>query len=530
MHAALRGLALIATAGVLAALASCGGAGTAPPTDTNLLGSHTGSAAPVYDLGPDGRTTKPAQCVALSGSGYEELPLVTVGDEIPLLTGDYPHFGTSDSATYALPGIPDGLGLQKKGNSYFVWMNSEFGATAVSRWSDTVTGTLRGARVSLLEFDLDWRCLGGTNLVRRFIDSTGVIGEVTFDGSSVTHTGFAANRFCSSTLTEFFGNGDPIFLTGEETSNGLPFAVYTNGDAVVINDLPRFGYENIVPVTRYHKRTVLLAQDDTANAFLVLYTGNRGSSDPNGLLSGTSYVAAVKAGGALQANTGALLPGTDYELNWVEIPHSFGSGDPYESQSLLYSFAGTVATRFMRPEDAHEDPNSPGSLYFDTTGSTGSYDSFGRTWRLNLHTSNPTGKASLRVLTIGGANVFYNPDNVCVDTYGKFWIQEDPSGTAGLMLAENRRSSIFTTDLLGGGLTRLFEVTQPNAPFASNPWETSGIVQVETGWKWGGRAAVLFDTQAHGVADPSYVESGQLILGVPEREQPGLGYPSGWFN
>src|SRR5688500_6412242 len=102
MQTSLRAYTIICIAGLLAMFTSCGSESVAPGSLATGSAGHTPSASLVYDLGPDGRTTKPAQCVALAGSGYEALPLVTVGDEIPLVTGSYPHFGTSDSATYAL--------------------------------------------------------------------------------------------------------------------------------------------------------------------------------------------------------------------------------------------------------------------------------------------------------------------------------------------------------------------------------------------------------------------------------------------
>jgi hypothetical protein len=83
------------------------------------------------------------------------------------------------------------------------------------------------------------------------------------------------------------------------------------------------------------------------------------------------------------------------------------------------------------------------------------------------------------------------------------------------MLADGRVSSIWNTDLLGNGLTRIFEVTQEDAPFLADAWETSGIVQVPGG---GGKATVLFDVQAHDIRNPGgYVEGGQLLLGQPIR-------------
>ncbi len=52
---------------------------------------------------------------APDGSNFDLAPLLTVGDEIPLLEGDLSSFTTSSTQTYAFAGIPDGLGVYNDG-------------------------------------------------------------------------------------------------------------------------------------------------------------------------------------------------------------------------------------------------------------------------------------------------------------------------------------------------------------------------------------------------------------------------------
>src|SRR5262245_56758222 len=133
------------------------------------------------DLNADGRTNKPAQVRALPGSGYSVEPLVTVGDEIPLLTGVFPGGNCHPKRTYGLPGIPDGLGLAEHSGNYFIWMNHEISSGSLSKYSKTISGQINGARVSILKFNEDWEIVGGRNLIEHIYDKSGLIGEVTLN-------------------------------------------------------------------------------------------------------------------------------------------------------------------------------------------------------------------------------------------------------------------------------------------------------------------------------------------------------------
>lgn len=73
----------------------------------------------------DGKTTAPSYVTSgPAGGAYDLSPLLTAGDEVPLLEGDFPNFTTSSTKTFALPGIPDGLGIYN-----YVFVNQEILAT-----------------------------------------------------------------------------------------------------------------------------------------------------------------------------------------------------------------------------------------------------------------------------------------------------------------------------------------------------------------------------------------------------------------
>ncbi|MCC7477609.1 DUF839 domain-containing protein [bacterium] len=526
----IAGLTLLG--GLVLALAGCGGSQEAGDLDRQPE-QRSGSAAPVYDLDFDGRTDKPAQVMALPGANYSVEPLLTVGDEIPLLTGDYPAGKAHKKRTYALPGIPDGLGIKKQGNNYWVWCNHEISSSGGSRYSDTVSGMIKGARVSLIKLDRNFSIIAGRNLIECVYDKTGLIGtvELNSDQTAVSQSGTSLSRLCSATLSEIYGQ--PFFFSGEESTNGRALLIETSGDATVIDDAVKMAYENIVPVSKWNDKTVLLLLDDSTDRYLVLYIGKR-QGGSLGFQSGTCYVAQVQVNGVPQVNTAGLNLNAQNTVKWIEVPRSYdfdGAGpnppqDLYSASAPYYQWAGTIAkaTMFKRPEDGHEDPRRPGQLHFVTTGNTGagSYDLYGRVWQLNLG-NQPSKDASLRLTSIGDTDYYMNPDNVAIDSTGKFWLQEDPSGTQALMLGAGRVASIYRSPLGADSYVRLFEVNQDRAPFTGygipgfkdNPWETSGIVQLSE-VKANGQVGLLFDCQAHGWADPDYVEGGQLILAFPK--------------
>jgi len=108
------------------------------------------------------------------GRSYDITPLITVGDEVPLLEGELGNFTRSSTETFAMAGIPDGLGYVEIDGFNYVFMNHELSAAELDDDGDTDTQTatnstgeqvINGARVSLWQFDQDWNLLGGKNLI-----------------------------------------------------------------------------------------------------------------------------------------------------------------------------------------------------------------------------------------------------------------------------------------------------------------------------------------------------------------------------
>ena len=58
-----------------------------------------------------GKTTAPLYGSSTNGN-YNYIPLLTVGDRVPLLEGDFGNFTPSTTQTFGMAGIPDGLGYR----------------------------------------------------------------------------------------------------------------------------------------------------------------------------------------------------------------------------------------------------------------------------------------------------------------------------------------------------------------------------------------------------------------------------------
>ena len=118
---------------------------------------------------------------------FSSTPLLTVGDEIPLLEGEFPFLQTdpqgpfpvenleavdsgdnpltgSATETFALPGSFDGVTSTNIDGTNYVFVNHSIGTEG-----STVTngGQINGSRISLLAFDEDWDVIGGRNLLER---------------------------------------------------------------------------------------------------------------------------------------------------------------------------------------------------------------------------------------------------------------------------------------------------------------------------------------------------------------------------
>ncbi|HEY9847135.1 MAG TPA: hypothetical protein V6D03_13185, partial [Candidatus Caenarcaniphilales bacterium] len=264
------------------------------------------------------------------GDAYGVTPLLTVGDEVPLLEGEFGDFSVSKDKTFAFAGIPDGTGIYETQDAYYVFVNHEYASTreveapatggsapqnagdlpetdvleepVVSDISKTVEGQIQGARVSVLQFDKDWNVVGGKNLIETVEGRTGSYELDTKTGAYVnSKTGdtFSFTRFCSGYLAESGFEDGPIWFAPEETGpDGRGFAVTADGTATPLDGLGRFSKENVFAASEYRAqnsdKTVLLSPEDFADGELYMFVGQQTTDDPNGFKQGDLYVLKVE--------------------------------------------------------------------------------------------------------------------------------------------------------------------------------------------------------------------------------------------
>ncbi len=513
----------------------------------------------------NGKTTAAPYVVnSPGGSHYNIVPLLTTGDEMPLLTGNSLNtISISPTEKFAFSGIPDGTGIyqyQANGTTYnAVFINHEFGASSVSDISTTSTGKIQGARVSLLLFDQDWKIIGGKNLIESATDSSGTYTLNTTTGkytNASTSATFSFGRFCSSYLAQsgFIDNNNfsatgntpqiPTYFAPEEDgANSRGWVVGPDGKAIALEGLGRYAKENVVAASQYRwsnsEKTVLFSSEDSSDGELYMWVGQQDpASDPNGFKNGDLYVLRVE-------NTdfeGTLTSGLK-NAAWTKVDKSAvfdAKGVPLATGAELSTFvnASGRSTNFQRIEDFAEDPTKPGTFYFVTTGTKSlknstsgtaatpdlAEDPYGRLYRFSLNASDPLGSINnFELMLTGGPGNGNSYDNIVVDRNGKVLIMEDQTSFGGdLMAAENREAAIWSFNPTTKTLEQLFQINESGGGIQFNnfavkgEWESSGIVEVP-----GGTApSYLFDVQAHTITGKAnlngeHIEGGQLILAIP---------------
>jgi hypothetical protein len=530
----------------------------------------------------NGRTNAPAYVVnAPGGKDFDIKPLLTVGDEVPLLTGNLNNLAVSYADNFAFTGIPDGTGIYQyttNGKTYnAVFVNHELSSgTATSPvFSDistTSSGKIQGARVSLFVFDQDWKVVGGKNLITSAVNSSGTFTLNTTTGqyvNSALNTTLSFSRFCSAYLAQSgfvdsTGSSSPFFFAPEESdSNSRGWAVGLDGKAIALEGLGRYAKENVVAASQYRAvnsdKTVLFSSEDNADGELYMWVGQQTTADPNGFSTGDLYVLRVE--------------GTDFEGSisgtknaaWTKVDKSAvfdANNRPLATGQALSDFVNAAgrSTNFQRIEDFAEDPTNPGTFYFVTTGTTNKKGTaggtgntaatpdeadnpYGRLYRFTLNPNDPTaGINNFELMLTGGSRKGNSYDNIVVDRNGNILIQEDETGFGGpLMVAENREAGVWSFNPTTKALEPYFYLNESagGAQFnnfaAKGEWETSGIVEVPGG----SEPSYLFDVQAHTLRNPSgskallngnHVEGGQLILVTPSASSVSAGKAIVDFN
>jgi glycerophosphoryl diester phosphodiesterase len=343
----------------------------------------------------------------------------------------------------------------------------------------------------------------------------------------------------------------PLFFAPEETgSTSRGWAVTPDGNALGLDALGRYAKENVVAASQYRPafsdKTVLISTEDFADGELYMWVGQKTAEDPNGFKTGDLY--ALKVDGF--DFEGQISTGLN-NASWTKIDKSVvfdANGAPLANGDALTAFTNAAGrtTNFQRLEDIAEDPNSPGTFYFVTTGTTNKKNTiggtgntattpeeadnpYGKLYRFSLNPDDPTGNINnFELLLSGGPGTGTSYDNLVVDRNGNVLIQEDETSFGGaLMLAENREAAVWSYNIDSKSLTQLFQLNESAAgsqfdqPNVKGEWETSGIVEVPDKW---GASSYLFDVQAHSVRNPTgstsvlngnHVEGGQLILVNP---------------
>lgn len=413
--------------------------------------------------------------------------------------------------SYIFPGIPDGSGAIKDGNTLRIFTNSEQSYNATSALLQRAGGTAQGSTVSEIDLDLTTRKV--TNIkelltkVTYWDYSTKQFASkpVAPEGATATDSygtplhGTYLARFCSASLSPAgrlsyksgkttYGISDAIFLNGEESGDeGRAFVTNTAGQMV---HMPKFGLAswetfNVVPTSS--KVTAVIGNEDNGatNSQISMYVGTKTATgawyEKAGFTNGTRYI----------MNFGYNATEAEFRSTIgknKETPVSFREVNTEVNGVAQNNYALTLGTALARVEDGSFDPNHPNDYYFVTTESnknagatavdpsmpTQSRDG-GALWRIRFKdVKNPMAGATVTMLLDGSEAPYMNkPDNIEVDGFGNILIQEDPGN-------QPIRTRIFSYRISDGKIAVLsqfkkqyFEPGQDQ--FITQDEETSGI-------------------------------------------------------
>src|SRR5918992_782230 len=465
---------------------------------TTLALAIPASAGSPAVTGPS-TTTEPYLLPSLPG--VSTVSILTVGDSV---------------GGYRMVGLPDGLGAFDNGDgphgTFTLFMNHELGPTQGAMRAHGSAGALFSRWVIRKD---DLSVVSGQDQIQDVFLEDAATGD--FTGP----TTWAFNRLCSADLaaaTAFYdpatglGTLERLFLDGEETRppfdppnprHGKAFAhVVTgvdNGKSYELNEIGEMAFENVVASPYPQARTVVVALDDSTNAFTT-------ASDPTGAATQPSEVYVYigdKSSSGNPVERAGLTDGDLFGIAVIGDPNetTVSSGDRFTLAEMTNVDSGadlqaeSVAdgvTQFRRVEDGHWDQTNPNDFYFVTT------DRFGGTTRLfRLRFDDVTqpelgGRIDI-IVDSGPAAPGEMFDNMTVDDRGnRVLIQEDPGDNPYL-------AKVWQTSLLNGKLT---EVAHHNpvffapggASFLTQNEESSGIIDAASilgpGW-------FLLDVQAH---------------------------------
>jgi len=479
------------------------------------------------------KTTTKAYLVGVAGTGFSTEPLLTAGDLVPVTDSPNEH--------YQMVGIPDGLGaVRGRPGVTRVFMNHELNSNVESHPYADRPEHQRGAFVSEYRLARDGSVLSG----RRAFDTVYQDDNLVGPAADTTNTTRAFSRFCSGFMAgRKTGFDRPIYLTGEETSDGTSFDP-NGGQSVAVFDrqihaLKDFGYfprENTVVAQGTGKRTVAFALEDgpqTPDSQLYMYVGKKRKHgtvlERNGLVGGDLW---VFASDDPANNSEATFNNGTLDGHWVKLPDATNQAD----QEAKADAAGAFG--FVRIEDGMF-AQSKKRFDFVTTGESTdqTINRLGANYRLRFNPNrdpedqNPKLSVIFNSDQIDAANQDgpFSPDNITT-LHSLEAIQEDgTSASRPEMTSRGRDGSVWLVDGSGTSDTptdfpsrlRIAELTGSTGgkvdptPQSAGIWESSGIIDVKPRFR-GRRLVFLLDVQAHSSAPPNgateTVEDGQLLL------------------
>lgn len=421
-----------------------------------------------------------------------------------ITNGEFTNGLKPGDGVFAPTGIFDGLGAYDNRNGTFtVLVNSELAPTAgVPYLVDGVA--LTGARISKFIIDKDVDDNAG-NGYQSAVIAGGIAYSSIVDakGDRVTDAaqiGGGFSRFCSGSFEQAnrFGTRrgfiDSIYLTGEESAEGLLYALDTKTDTLyALAGLGRAGWETAIQVDTGSRNTVgvLLLDDNTAPMYL--WVGEKSSAKGAGFLERNGLAADqgslytwVPTAASIGTGAGTMGLPDSADLNALELGKAAAGrwvmvGDGLEvagwdEETLRVNANALGALQLSRLEDASINPGNGKQVVFATTGNSafGGADTFGNLITLDLARAfdskgmiMPSNGTSLAVIYDGdrqvaawdavngnsngvidaleqaafGATIIRNPDNLTWSKDGFIYVQEDRSVSAGYFAQEE--ASIF---------------------------------------------------------------------------------------
>ncbi len=449
----------------------------------------------------DGKTS--AESYLISENGYTTIPLLTVGDEIPLLAGDI----ASDTETYFLPGNLDGVQHVLVDDVNYVFINHNLGQTTETELNGN---SINGSRISVLAFNEYWDVIGGRNFLN---DDTVTL-----------------NSLSSLTIAETdFSNAENLYLFNgernlENVNNGIAYAHTGDGTTIPILGLGAFRKSQVYSPLDFRNgaSTALLSLEAFDDGEIYLFESDQGLSD----LEDTLYVL------RLQDDQGNILSdeflieevGASLTYEWVLV-----DGNPLEDLNAvpdgkaINTLNGNALADWVNGHDngilrstnfnnlgaLAEDPSNTGTFYFTTGENAGSI------YRLTFADDSPTSGGTIELLLRAEGDETQGYDSIIVDSNGNLILEDNDGGT-------------FLYDIADNNLVTIAETNESAiAPGAINPWQAEGITEVYNNYQDSGLSAYLsnVDTKGDFITSDNggnFASDGQLLLTIP----PGTRAPS----